>query len=208
MSSVKWLKPSLPEQAKWFREHMAKNYPGIHQKLISSNLNDKNYTQSFKDHVSRYWVDEDKRKVNIHKLRNAWDKKNSRNNKGESSLSIQISSDTKKIFSKLAKHKKLTQADFIAELISCYNQSKGQADTFQTTTSKQQEKSVIETLNLEIEKLKMELSEAKTNIKQLEKQIVVNEKSKSTNKKNIKKTRTKEEYIQYLIDNVPDRSSK
>jgi len=171
MSSLNWLKPSNKTQAKWFKQHMAKRHPGIDRKLTTNSLNDKSYCENFKKLAHRFWLDEYERKVKIQKLRNAWDKTQSRKNQETKNLSVDIPSTLKTQFSKLAKFHKVTQAELLADLIEVYNQDKGQSESFETATTRKGNAEKNEALNQEIESLKEQLTNKEELIKQLQDEV-------------------------------------
>lgn len=171
MSSLNWLKPSNKTQTKWFKQHMAKHYPGIDRKLTTNSLNDKRYCENFKKLAHRFWLDEYEQKVKIQKLRNAWDKTQSRKNQETKNLSVDIPSTLKTQFSKLAKFHKVTQAELLADLIEVYNQDKGQSESFETATTRKGNAEKNEALNQEIKSLKEQLTNKEELIKQLQDEV-------------------------------------
>jgi len=173
MSSLNWFKPGNSKHAAWLKQYLTKNYPEINRDLRNKLLTGKSYCSHFKCSIKIYWKDENLRKVNLAKLRNAWDKAKSRQDKNLKSLSIELNIETKKAFSDLAIFHKKTHEELLTNLIECFNLQMGKTDFFETAEKRSDRACEIksqkdEIMNLqqmlinkdqEIELLKVQLSE-------------------------------------------------
>lgn len=196
MSSLNWFKPGDSKHAVWLKQYLTNNYPEIHRDLKNNRFNDKAYASSFKNSMKKYWKDENLRKVNLAKLRNAWDKSKSRNDKNLKSLSIELSGETKKAFSDLAKFHKQKHAVFLANLMEVFNLQKGHSDFFETTEKRSDKACEIESQKNEIVNLKKILNDKDEEIKTLKAQLIkkqeLSSELKAPNKSEENKTSTQE----------------
>ncbi|MFA0520490.1 hypothetical protein AB4501_26425, partial [Vibrio sp. 10N.222.55.E8] len=103
------------------------------------------------------------RKVKIDRMRNNWDKKNSRKKVATASLTISVSPDTKRDFEGLKKFPHLkgcTQAKLLEELLSHYVKSFEQKDKeIRTTTNSNQKQDEKHELKARIDTLEKELEQ-------------------------------------------------
>ncbi|MFA0195268.1 hypothetical protein AB4454_11210 [Vibrio artabrorum] len=162
MSSLKWLKPTK-EQAEWLKPYLAKRYPDIDIELSRLAFNTEEYCKNFKKRVDDFWGDKYERKVKIDRMRNNWDKKNSRKKVATASLTISVSPDTKRDFEGLKKFPHLkgcTQAKLLEELLSHYVKSFEQKDKeIRTTTNSNQKQDEKHELKARIDTLEKELEQ-------------------------------------------------
>jgi hypothetical protein len=179
MSSLNWFKPGNPKHAAWLKDYLSNNYSEIHRDLKNNRFNDKAYASAFKNSIKKYWKDENLRKVNVAKLRNAWDKTKSRNDKGLKSLSIELNGEIKQAFSDLAKFHKQKHAVFLVNLMEVFNLQKGQADFFESTDKRSDRSCEIKSQKDEIMNLEQMLNDKNKEIELLKVQL--NEKQEPSN---------------------------
>tara|TARA_R110001592_G_scaffold200902_8_gene449897 strand:- start:6182 stop:6808 length:627 start_codon:yes stop_codon:yes gene_type:complete len=172
MSSLNWFKPSNLKHVAWLKYYLSNNYSEIHRDLKNNCLNDNAYASSFKNSIKKYWKDENLRKVNLIKLRNAWDKTKSRNDKGLKSLSIELSGETKQAFSDLAKFHKQKHAVFLVNLMEVFNLQTGKTDIFETAEKRSDKACKIETQKDEIIDLKRIINDKDEEIEHLKVQLI------------------------------------
>jgi hypothetical protein len=151
--------------------HVRRNYPVIHQELTKLYPGEKRYCQTFKTSLEEYWPDKYERKVQLSRIRNAWDQEQSRKTRGTKSLSIQLDYDVKKQFSAFVKHYKLTQAEFIEELLHHYNQPQGEIDLFKTKEQRVEATQKEEAFDAKIADLKQIVAGRNKDIAQLKVQL-------------------------------------
>jgi hypothetical protein len=159
MSSLNWFKPSDSKHAAWLNQYLANNYPEINRDLRNKLLTGKSYCSHFKGSIKIYWKDENLRKVNLAKLRNAWDKAKSRQDKNLKSLSIELNTETKKAFRDLAIFHKKTHEELLTNLIEYFNLQTGKTDFFETAEKRYDKAYEIESKTNEIIELKKRLSD-------------------------------------------------
>jgi hypothetical protein len=207
MSSLNWFKPGNPKHAAWLKNYLSKNYSEIHRDLRNNCLNDKSYSSSFKNSIKKYWKDENLRKVNLAKLRNAWDKTKSRNDKNLKSLSIELSSETKQAFSDLAKFHKQKHAVFLVNLMQIFNMQKGKTDFFESTETRSDRSCEIKSQKDEIISLQQMLINKDQEIELLKAQLngkqELNDDLEEPNKVEVSKASMNDKLKELFEKNIP-----
>ena len=159
MSSLKWLKPTK-EQAEWLKPYLAKRYPDIDIKLSRLAFNTEEYCKNFKKRVDDFWGDKYERKVKIDRMRNNWDKKNSRKKAKNGNLTISLPPEIKQQFLNLKKFPRLenhTQAQLLEELLTHYTDFFKQDKVIRTVTSRDDERHNFSIFESKIKDLEEEL---------------------------------------------------
>lgn len=175
-------------------------------------INDEMLCKDFKKSVEKYWPDVYERKVQLIRFRNAWDQGQSRKSRGTKSISIQVDKGVKEQFSEMVKFHRVTQAEFISELLSFFNQPQGQVDLFSTAEARKQSRSEVDDYLNEIKELKLLLDDRDEEIKQLEVQLSKAQACDSIGDAKLSNKSTKQErqlaFEKMLEENIPDLSSK
>jgi hypothetical protein len=207
MSSLNWFKPSNTKHVAWLKDYLSNNYSEIHRDLKNNRLNDNAYASSFKNSIKKYWKDENLRKVNLAKLRNAWDKTKSRNDKGLKSLSIELSGETKQAFSDLAKFHKQKHAVFLVNLMEIFNLQTGPTDFFESTETRSDRACKIKSQKDEIMNLQQMLNDKDQEIKLLKIQLSakqeLNDNLEEVNKTDTSKASMKKTLKEAIKENMP-----
>jgi hypothetical protein len=207
MSSLNWFKPGDSKHAAWLKQYLTKNYPEINRDLRNKLLTGKSYCSHFKCSIKIYWKDENLRKVNLAKLRNAWDKAKSRQDKNLKSLSIELNIETKKAFSDLAIFHKKTHEELLTNLIECFNLQTGKTDFFETAEKRSDRAYEVKSQKDDIINLQQMLNDKDQEIELLKVQL--NEKQKlnddleKTNKVEVNKASMKKTFKEILVENIP-----
>lgn len=207
MSSLNWFKPGDSKHAAWLKQYLTKNYPEINSDLRNKLLTGKSYCSHFKCSIKIYWKDENLRKVNLAKLRNAWDKAKSRQDKNLKSLSIELNIETKKAFSDLAIFHKKTHEELLTNLIECFNLQMGKTDFFETAEKRSDRACEIKSQKDEIMNLQQMLINKDQEIELLKVQLSnkqeLNNDLEEPNKVEVSKASMKDEIRELIKKNNP-----